>query len=117
MSDKTDMHLLRLWREVTLDVVKMDNKDLTMRQMSVLLIVYMDTDDDHTVRGLAAKLNVAKPVITRALDTLSQMGLLKRKRDDRDKRNVLVQRTVAGSVYLSELSSTISSAGAAIDAA
>ena len=38
---------------------------------------------------------------------MGQKDLLKRKRDDTDKRNVLVQRTVAGSVYLSELSDTI----------
>ncbi len=110
MSEKTDMDMLRLWRKVTLDVVRMGNKDLTLRQMSVLLIVYMDTDADHTVRGLASTLGVAKPVITRALDSLGRMGLTKRKRDERDKRSVLVQRTVTGSVYLSELSDTITNA-------
>ncbi len=74
--------------------------------MSVLLSVYM-TEPPHTVRGLAADLNVTKPVITRALDTMGQMGLVKRKRDDADKRSVLVQRTVKGAVFLSELSDRI----------
>lgn len=65
------------------------------------------TDPPHTVRGLAADLNVAKPVITRALDTLSKKGLVKRSKDDSDGRSILVTRTVKGAVYLSELSDRI----------
>jgi DNA-binding MarR family transcriptional regulator len=72
----------------------------------VLLSVYM-ADPPHTVRGLANELNVTKPVITRALNTMSQMGLVKRRRDNADKRSVLIQRTVKGAVFLSELSDRI----------
>jgi DNA-binding MarR family transcriptional regulator len=61
----------------------------------------------HTVRGLAAKLEVTKPVITRALDSMGQMGLVDRHRDPADKRNVLVQRTVKGAVYLGRLADLI----------
>ena len=56
----------------------------------------------HTVRGLAAELGVSKPVSTRALDTLSALGFLKRVRDETDKRNVLIQRTVKGAVFLTD---------------
>ena len=89
-----------------LDTVRRDVPDLSARQLAILLTVYLEPPP-HTVRGLASKLDVSKPAITRALDTMGQKDLLKRKRDDTDKRNVLVQRTVAGSVYLSELSDTI----------
>ena len=106
MSEKTNPRMLKVWREAHLQSVRSKDPDLTSRQMSVLLSVYM-TEPPHTVRGLAADLNVTKPVITRALDTMGQMGLVKRKRDDADKRSVLVQRTVKGAVFLSELSDRI----------
>jgi DNA-binding MarR family transcriptional regulator len=107
--------MLKIWHTANLDVVRSNEPDLTMRQMTVLLTVYM-THPPHTVRGLAEQMNVTKPVITRALDTLSQRGLIKRKRDEKDRRNVLVQRTVKGAVYLSELSDRILAAEKLIDA-
>ena len=106
MTEKTNPRMLHVWREAHLQCVRSHDLDLTSRQMSVLLSVYM-TDPPHTVRGLAALLNVTKPVITRALDTMGHQGLVKRKRDEADKRSVLVQRTVKGAVYLSELSDRI----------
>ena len=115
MSEKFNHKLLKMWRLSTLENVRSDKPDLTMRQMSVLLEVYM-TEPPHTVRGLAAQLNVTKPVITRALDTMSDYGLLKRKQDESDKRSVLVQRTVKGAVYLSELSDQIVESEKIIDA-
>ena len=60
---------LRLWHDVTMELVTDGDKDLTARQMAILLTVYLEPPP-HTVRGLAARLNVTKPVITRALDTL-----------------------------------------------
>lgn len=98
--------MLKVWREAHRACVRSDDPDLTSRQMSVLLSVYM-TEPPHTVRGLARDLNVSKPVITRALDSLAKKGLTKRKKDDRDKRSILVQRTVKGAVFLSELSDRI----------
>lgn len=106
MSEKTSKLLLEMWRNALLDGVRSSDPDLTMRQMALLLSVYM-SPPPHTVRGLASELNVAKPVITRALDSMGRMGLIKRKRDEADKRNVLVQRTVKGAVFLSELSDRI----------
>ncbi len=106
MTEKTNPRMLKVWREAHLQSVRSDDPDLTSRQMSVLLSVYM-TEPPHTVRGLAADLNVTKPVITRALDTMGRLGLVKRKRDEADKRSVLVQRTVKGAVFLSELSDRI----------
>lgn len=90
---------LRLWQQVTLSQVQSGAHDLTMRQMAILLTVYLDPPP-HTVRGLAARLGVTKPVITRALDTMGAMGLLTRHRDETDRRNVLVKRTVEGALFV-----------------
>ena len=92
---------LRLWMETLTSGVTSKIPDLTSRQMAVLMRVYLEPQP-HTVRGLAAELNVSKPVITRAIDTLSALGFLKRVRDEADKRNVLIQRTVKGAVFLTD---------------
>jgi len=93
---------LRLWQQVTLAEVRGQSHDLTTRQMAILLTVYLDPPP-HTVRGLAAALNVTKPVITRALDTMGAMGLVARHRDEADRRNVLIRRTVEGALYVERL--------------
>ena len=97
---------LRLWHDVTFDLVRDNERDLTDRQMAVLLTVYL-APPPHTVRGLATKLGVTKPVITRALDTMGGLGLLTRRRDDGDRRNVLVHRTLEGSLAVERLGDII----------
>lgn len=90
---------LRLWQQVSLSTVVGGGPDLTERQMAILLTVYLDPPP-HTVRGLAARLHVTKPVITRALDTMGALKLLSRHRDEKDRRNVLVRRTVEGALFV-----------------
>jgi len=97
---------LTLWHSVVANTVRDDGPDLSARQMAILLTVYL-APPPHTVRGLAAGLHISKPAITRALDAMGRLDLIKRKRDDADRRNVLVQRTVKGSVYLSEFADLI----------
>lgn len=97
---------LALWYQVMGECVRLRTYDLSMRQISVLLSVYMD-EAPHTVRNLALRMNISKPAICRALDSLSRNGLLKRVRDEKDRRNVYIQRTVKGSVFLSEFSEII----------
>lgn len=97
---------LRLWHDVVFDLVHDGEQDLTARQMAVLLTVYLEPPP-HTVRGLAVKLGVTKPVVTRALDTMGRLGLLTRRRDAADRRNVLVQRTLAGSLAVERLGDAI----------
>jgi DNA-binding MarR family transcriptional regulator len=96
---------LALWQQVHLDVV-LAGKDLTERQLVILLTVYLETPP-HTVRGLAARMDVTKPVITRALDSMGAMGLIARRRDEADKRNVVIQRTVDGALYVEQLGDMI----------
>jgi DNA-binding MarR family transcriptional regulator len=76
--------------------------DFTLRQLAILLTIYLDPPP-HTVRGLAKKLGVTKPVVTRALDVLSKQSIIVRRRDDVDKRNVIVQQTVKGALYVETL--------------
>ena len=97
---------LRLWHDVTFDLVLDDHPDLSQRQTAVLLTVYLEPPP-HTVRGLAARLGVTKPVITRALDTMGALKLLSRHRDDNDKRNVLVKRTVEGALFVERLGDVV----------
>lgn len=98
--------VLNLWRAATVQSVRRDSPDLTSRQMGLLLTVYL-TAPPHTVRGLAVALNISKPAVTRALDRLCTLGFLRRKQDEDDRRSVLVQRTVKGSVFLSEFAGLI----------
>ena len=97
---------LRLWHDVTFDLVRDEQPDLSSRQMAVLLTVYLEPPP-HTVRGLARKLGVTKPAITRALDTMGRLGLLTRRRDEADRRNVVVQRTLAGALAVEKLGDMI----------
>ena len=96
------LQALRLWHDVMLDIVRDGEHDLSARQTAILLTVYLETPP-HTVRGLAARLGVSKPVITRALDTMGEMQLLARRRDEVDRRNVVVQRTVKGALFVERL--------------
>ena len=73
--------------------------DLSNRQMALLLVIYT-TPGPHTVRGLAGFLRVSKPVITRALNTLSALGYLRRERDDSDRRSIFIARTSTGARFL-----------------
>jgi DNA-binding MarR family transcriptional regulator len=100
------LQALSLWHQVMLDLVRADQADLSARQTSILLTIYLETPP-HTVRGLAQKLNVTKPVITRALDSMSKLKLVARKRDEADRRNVIVQRTVEGALAIEKIGEVI----------
>lgn len=83
--------------------VSSDSPDLTARQLAVFLKVYLESGIEHTVRGLAADLNVSKPAITRALDRLEELDFTKREKDRLDRRSVIARRTTTGSAYLRTL--------------
>lgn len=108
--DLTASQALGLWHGVSLEQVRLDKRDLTLRQMAILLHIYL-VPPPHTVRGLAATLGVTKPVITRALDTMGEMQLVDRVRDDRDRRNVIIKRTVVGALYLEKLGDLVMDQG------
>ncbi len=94
--------LLDVLRDTVVALVRRDGPDLSARQLGVFLTVYL-TEGPHTVRGLAAELDVSKPAITRALDRLGELDLARRKVDPSDRRSVIVQQTSKGAAFLREL--------------
>ncbi|MGF1608668.1 MAG: MarR family transcriptional regulator [Kiloniellales bacterium] len=90
---------LALWHGVMLRGLQDALPDLTARQLTLLLHVYL-AQPPHTVRGLAEALAMSKPAVSRALDRLCSLGFLRRATDRDDRRSILVQRTVKGSVFL-----------------
>lgn len=102
----TPQQALDLLNAVALDVVRdhgpKGHPDFTFRQLSVLMTIYLERPP-HTVRALAARLGVTKPVITRALDSLGAIELVTRRRDENDRRNVIVMRTVKGALFVEQL--------------
>ncbi len=86
--------------------------DLTMRQLAVMLITYMD-GDMQTVRGLAGALGISRPAVSRALDRLGDFGLTRRQIDPRDRRSIVVRRTRKGSERMQQLRSLMKGAGQA----
>ena len=105
---------LNLWRRAITTGVRRRGADLTSRQMAMLLTVYL-TPPPHTVRGLAAGLKISKPAVSRGLDKLGKLELIRRQTDENDRRNVLVQHTVRGSVFLREFSELITTSAGQLD--
>src|SRR5690606_25783686 len=108
---------LRLIHDVSLGLVREgrleDAPDFTLRQLTILLTVYLEPPP-HTIRGLATKLGVTKPVITRALDSMGKLDIVSRRRDETDRRNVIVQRTVKGALYVERLGDLVVEKGRAL---
>jgi DNA-binding MarR family transcriptional regulator len=97
---------LAFWQGALASLVRDDAADLTVRQLAILVTIYT-ADTPPTVRGLSADLNLAKPVVTRAIDTLEKHDLCRRHPDESDGRSVIIQRTVRGSVYTATLSDEV----------
>jgi len=98
---------LSLWRDITEYLVSQNTGfDLSLRQMAILMKVYT-SDVPYTVRELSRFFRISKPAVTRALNSLSRHGLIRRKIDPADKRSVFVQKTVKGSVFLSDFGDVV----------
>lgn len=76
--------------------------DFTFRQLAVLEMLSV-ADQPLTVRGMASELNVQKPVISRAITTLSRQGFARRDPDPGDRRNVLITITKPGRKLIESL--------------
>lgn len=98
---------LALWYKVTLESVRdAASYDLSVRQMALLLTVYT-APGPHTVRGLSTHLQISKPAICRALDTLSKYQLVERQVDENDRRNIFIVPTESGYHFLGRFSDNV----------
>ena len=104
-----DERLLHILRDTVLSEVRLDQPDLSMRQLAVALVVYK-TDELQTVRGLAKQLNISKPAVTRALDRLEEIDLAHRKVEASDRRSVVVERTTTGDAMMERLRAAMAEA-------
>jgi DNA-binding MarR family transcriptional regulator len=107
--------LLHILKDTLTASVASDGPDFSARQLSVLLKVYLEPGTEHTVRGLAAALNVSKPAITRALDRLQDFDFTKRETEASDRRSIVVRRTSKGTAYLGTLNGYLNAASKAAD--
>jgi len=85
-----------------LALVRRDGRDLTARQLTAFLSVYME-EQTHTVSSLAELLHISRPGVTRIMDRLVQFDLVAREEDREDRRRVLVRRTTRGASFFREL--------------
>lgn len=100
---------LALWKDVTVaSVATKSMPDLSSRQMAVLLCVYLE-EGPHTVRSLAARLDVTKAVISRAIDRLKSYSYILRADDPRDRRSIVLRRTPDGINFLRDFAGIIQS--------
>lgn len=106
MVDLSGQQQLANWRRALIRYVRSGQPDLTNRQMAMLLVIGLE-GGLHTVRGLAARLQVSKPVVTRALDSLTALGLVARRVDPHDRRSVLIDLTAGGADFLGNFGATI----------
>lgn len=102
LPDLSPRDAMECLRRTFCETVMADRPDLTARQLAILCTVALEAGP-HTVRGLAARLNLSKPVVTRAIDALSRYDLVRRRPDERDLRSVLIERTPSGTEFLREL--------------
>lgn len=102
----SNLQVLDIWRQTMVSSVRQSAPDLSARQMALLLTVYL-TPPPHTVRGLAALLEISKPAVSRAIDRLTELGLLCRQVDDNDRRSVLIERTPEGTEFLGQFAALI----------
>lgn len=90
----------------TLSYIRRGEPDLTQRQIAILMLVCW-TAGPHKVGVLAKTIGIHKPVVSRAIRSLRNLGLVDFYRDDdTDKRLVYVVATPASHQFLERMEST-----------
>lgn len=69
-------------------------RDMTCRQVAILALVAEHPNESN--KAIAAALNLPKPVVTRAVDKLVELKLMKRRTSMLDRRKVEMVTTAAG---------------------
>jgi DNA-binding MarR family transcriptional regulator len=97
---------LTFWQGVNTIALQRMPVDLSARQTSTLLHVYLNAEP-HTIKSLSEILEMSKPAVCRAIDALETAKLVKRTIDRSDRRNVLIARTAKGTAYVQEFADII----------
>ncbi len=84
---------------------------LTLRQLGIMLIVYGEPEESHSVSGLAERLGLAPAAVTNCVSRLIDLGELVRRDSSRDDgRIVVIGRTGAGSNYVRSFTTSLNKA-------
>ena len=103
---------LRFLQQAAVAIVRDDARsfrDLTLRQLSVFLMVYLE-DEPATLARLAARLLVPKPSVLRAVDRLQEQNLVRRVFSAADRRKMVIAGTAGGEKYKRQLARFVLSA-------
>ena len=109
MRDEPTERLVRIFYRAGLALIHQEDFDLTQRQLTLFMTCFLQSEP-QTVRGLSARLNISKPAISRALDRLEELDLVKRRIDPLDRRSVIVQRRKRGRVLFHRLNTIVAEA-------
>jgi DNA-binding MarR family transcriptional regulator len=94
--------MLEILKATICGVVRSGVSDLSAGQLAILLVIGLESGM-HTVRGLAKRLSISKPAISRSLDRLRDLGLASRADHPRGRRSILVVRIQVGMSYVGDL--------------
>jgi len=81
---------------------------VTSVQYNVLRILHSVGEAGRTCSDIGRRMVERHPDITRLLDRMEHAGLIRRRRDGRDRRTVTAQITLAGSVIVQQLEQPLS---------
>ena len=94
--------MLRYVRNCLVGLEAIPNRIFTVRQIAIFLSIYQDAEP-HSVRRLADQTGIPKTDVTRSLYRLEEAGLIRRRQDPRDRRSVLLLRTMLGGHFCQTL--------------
>lgn len=80
---------------------------LTVRQLAILSVVYNELIE-ASVDYYSRTLKLSKPAVTKAINRLEELKLVRRKPDTQDGRKVIVSSTLVGQNYIQQIQSVSS---------
>jgi DNA-binding MarR family transcriptional regulator len=102
----THIHILKA---VVEPLVKADDRDITLRQLAVLLWVN-DQATPPSVKHVAAAIGISKPAVTRALDRLQELTFVARGHNKTDARMIDVKMMLKGRAFIAQADKRIAAA-------
>lgn len=100
LSDEESEPNQEVFQHILALIKKDASREMSLRQLTVLMLLASESENPWTVRALARKTGLSKPVITRAMNTLSKLGFAIRTKDANDGRSVFLSVTLRGQDFL-----------------